>query len=65
MEKENLRDKAVEIINEFSNVENHAALTAEQMYYLLSDENKELINRQIEILIASQSLNQLKLDYPS
>ena len=29
-------------------------MTAEEMYELLTDENKEIVNRQIEILVASQ-----------
>lgn len=33
-------------------------MTVSEMYALLSEENKEIVNRQIEILIASQSDHQ-------
>lgn len=33
-------------------------MTVSEMYDLLSEENKEIVNRQIEILIASQSDHQ-------
>lgn len=37
-------------------------MTALEMYDLLSEENKKIVNQQIEILIASQSDHQQKLD---
>lgn len=45
--------------------ERRVLMTPEEMYELLSPENREIVKHQIEILIASQSGHQSSVGFPA